>query len=188
MIALFCSLIPSRDVVTEPSVFWKGSAFATPARCSVSIQSTGGFLMTAEQFWSKVDKSGECWIWNGPKGGRNYGRVFINGRVRPAHQVAWELANGKPFPAGMLACHHCDNPPCVNPDHIFVGTNIDNVLDAIKKGRPFGGPRWMRCKRGHPMKDPNLVYSIRRNGSVERRCRTCLRARAWERAPEEVKS
>ena len=85
-------------------------------------------------FWKKVDKAGDCWIWQGNWFIRGYGALRVNGKQVYAHRVAWELTYGL-IPAGLNVCHHCDNPPCVRPDHLFIGTQSDNLHDAINKGR-----------------------------------------------------
>jgi hypothetical protein len=92
-----------------------------------------------ERFWSKVWKykeQGACWVWFGGKMRKGYGEIALGGRGTPhisAHRLAWILHNG-PIPKGMLVCHHCDNPPCVNPEHLFLGTYSDNMMDLEKKG------------------------------------------------------
>jgi hypothetical protein len=89
------------------------------------------------RFWAKVDRSrvGRCWPWIGAKnGGEGYGVIFRDGRPALAHRVSWELHNG-PIPDGLGVLHRCDNPPCVNPRHLFVGSNADNNRDKISKGR-----------------------------------------------------
>lgn len=89
----------------------------------------------AKRFWPRVHKTDTCWTWTGPRGKGGYG-VFLFGRERVfAHRMAWQLANKKTIPAGMMACHHCDNPPCVRPSHLFLGTAKDNAQDAKRKGR-----------------------------------------------------
>lgn len=99
---------------------------------------TGGISMPIDaRFWSKVDKTGDCWVWTAGTRGRGshrYGAIRINGKNRSAHRVSWELTNG-PIPGGLVVCHHCDNPPCVRPDHLFLGTVQDNALDRDRKGR-----------------------------------------------------
>lgn len=86
-------------------------------------------------FWKKVDKSGECWEWTGCKDRNGYGwKCFMNKKLY-AHRVSWELAHGREIPEGLVVAHHCDNPACVNPDHLFLGTQGDNVRDCWRKGR-----------------------------------------------------
>jgi hypothetical protein len=138
----------------------------------------------AARFWSKVDMSGECWIWMGarsrpPGSGRDYGQFREDGHNRPAHVVAWELHHGRSFPEGMLGCHHCDNPPCVRPSHIFVGTMGDNIDDAYSKGRMPSNHR-AYCINGHAMVEDNIYRNVYK-GWVTHDCRTCRAARGAAR-------
>lgn len=91
----------------------------------------------AARFWNKVDRSAgpdACWPFNGARHGYGYGQFCIDSRLRRAHQVAWELHYGEPFPRPLLGRHLCHNPPCCNPLHIQPGTHQDNVNDAIERG------------------------------------------------------
>ena len=83
-------------------------------------------------FWSLVKKTNGCWIWTGDSS-KGYGRIWRGTRRYAAHRVAYELTVG-PIPPGLNACHHCDNRICVRPDHIFLGTQKDNMQDWTKKG------------------------------------------------------
>jgi hypothetical protein len=100
---------------------------------------------TTERFEGFVDRSGECHVWTGCKTKNGYGRFQVGGRVRRAHRMAWELANG-PVPSGLVVCHHCDNPTCVNLTHLFIGTTQDNVSDKVSKGRHARGEMIARAK------------------------------------------
>lgn len=90
----------------------------------------------ADRFWPKVDKSGECWLWTGARDERGYGRIGTGGKhgTALAHRVAWELTAGA-LSSGAVVCHRCDVPACVRPDHLFLGSQQENLADMRNKGR-----------------------------------------------------
>jgi hypothetical protein len=92
----------------------------------------------AERFWEKVDQRADdvCWLWNGrARHWAGYGMFHVgNDRAEQAHRVAYALAIG-PIPSGLGVLHRCDNPPCCNPSHLFLGTQADNLKDMWAKGR-----------------------------------------------------
>lgn len=88
----------------------------------------------AEHFWSKVQKTPACWLWQATRRPAGYGTYYINRYPALAHRVAWELTYG-PIPKGLHVCHSCDNPPCVRPEHLFLGSQTANLRDAHGKGR-----------------------------------------------------
>ena len=88
-----------------------------------------------ERFWSKVERSEGCWVWTRATFPTGYGKFRSwGGRTEYAHRVAWVLAHGA-IPKNGYVLHRCDNPPCVRPDHLFLGTAEDNMHDMIVKGR-----------------------------------------------------
>lgn len=90
-----------------------------------------------ERFWAKVDVQGpnDCWPWKGKVNAAGYGYICTGGRKKSlTHRVSYKIANGS-IPKGLFICHHCDNPPCCNPLHLFAGNNSDNQRDALMKGR-----------------------------------------------------
>ena len=103
------------------------------------------------RFWARVTRGDECWEWNGVYEVRWYGQFYsgrARGRMEKAHRFAWRATNG-PIPAGILVLHRCDNPRCVRPDHLFLGTHKDNTADAKMKGRLScsGGQHRQGCER-----------------------------------------
>lgn len=140
------------------------------------------------RFWAKVTKGDGCWEWAGFRSREGYGQLRTGPRGRQkqelAHRVSWEVSVG-PIPAGLLVCHHCDNPPCVRPDHLFVGTSSDNLRDSAAKGRMHPGSQHgmsklieaeVRAIRASTLtqKELSLLYGVDRSviSNIKRR-------RAW---------
>lgn len=101
-----------------------------------------------DRFWSKVDKSGDCWLWTAAKtfeGG--YGQLGIGGKLVLTHRLVYEMTYG-PIPASLMVLHRCDNPSCVRPEHLFLGTAKDNARDMALKGRTWQQQHPERVKRG----------------------------------------
>src|SRR3954470_5960578 len=118
-----------------------------------------------ERFWPKVERRGsdECWPWVGARQQTGYGILFKSSRPRRwhlAHRLSWELHNG-PIPGGLHVLHRCDNPPCVNPAHLFLGTQADNNRDRGRKGRN-GGHKIRGAANGRAKLSPTDVAAIRR--------------------------
>lgn len=92
----------------------------------------------ADRFWAKVRKGEGCWEWTATRIRSGYGHVRVGRRLSLAHRVSWEIHFGA-IPDGLCVLHHCDNPPCVRPDHLFLGTVADNSADMVVKGRQCRG-------------------------------------------------
>lgn len=101
------------------------------SRPTPMLDSTG---LSVDEFWSRFEVKGECWEWAGSRYPNNYGRVWSTPQKRHlrTHRVSFEIAFGTPR---LHVLHRCDNPPCGRPDHLFEGTDKDNSLDALSKGR-----------------------------------------------------
>jgi hypothetical protein len=125
----------------------------------------------AANFWSRVDKTGECWLWTGSRTGAGYGNLAIQGKPFYAHRLAYELTRG-PIPDGLVIDHLCRVRHCVNPAHLDLVTGRENT----RRGLRHYGVRTV-CKAGHDITDPANVY-VQPDG--RRRCRVCAREYARE--------
>lgn len=135
----------------------------------------------AERFWEKVEQRGpdECWPWTASRYRFGYGALRVDGRTLKSHRLAYKLTKG-PIPPGLSVLHSCDNAPCCNPNHLRVGTKLDNARDMVlrdrcSKLRIFGRTKSF-CVRGHPFNDANTRVG---NDGI-RYCRPCARIRTAE--------
>ncbi len=114
-----------------------------------------------KRFWDRVEKSDSCWRWTGylTKG---YGRIRVDNQHIRAHRLSYQIHFGE-IPAGLHVLHHCDNPACVNPDHLYVGTDKDNARDRVVRGRQ---PRHFGEANPHAKLTAVDVAAIRAGGNV----------------------
>lgn len=138
---------------------------------------------TPETFMRYVKVSPACWAWKGLTS-HGYGRLRYHGKTVSAHRLSWEIHNNRPVPDGLFVLHSCDNPACVNPAHLFLGTHQDNMRDARDKGRLNTRGYGLRtsCMRGHLYSNLNTRVVTTKAGRTERRCRECARTRDRLRA------
>lgn len=122
------------------------------------------------RFTSKLRVSGGCWSWVGYRKRGGYGLIWIRGRNEYAPRIAWQIANRRQIPHGLQVRHDCDNPPCVRPSHLRLGTNQENVLDRVLRGRSVK-PYKTHCLRGHPYDSENTRFQ--KSGRRTRVCRRC---------------
>lgn len=142
--------------------------------------------MTIEKsFYLRTFKTKHCWFWIGAKDKKSgYGSAYFNGKHIKAHRLSFLLHKGS-VPRKMIIMHSCDNPSCVNPDHLMTGTHSENAIDSIKKGRayltPSSGKR-MLCGKGHDISLDSQVYINKNNPKSGRMCRIC-KSKSNERRP-----
>ena len=119
--------------VTKPK---RGPTTRPQTLCSKACRAASFQRPIDERFWEKVEKTGTCWLWTGARmGGRfRYGQLNVDGVLYYAHRIMWIATYGD-IPSDRQVLHHCDVPHCVRPDHLFLGTQEDNVRDALRKHR-----------------------------------------------------
>ena len=133
-------VICGADFQARKSAIANGQGTTCSRPCTVKYVGIKKRVPIEERFWKHVNKTEGCWIWTGALNSYGYGTVSFKAEhtYRYAHRVSWELAFG-PIPEGLFICHHCDNPPCVRPDHLFLGTLADNNTDCLAKDRVARG-------------------------------------------------
>jgi hypothetical protein len=125
---------------------------------------------TEARFWAKVAKTDGCWEWTGARTSPGWhGRMMVNRRCITASRISWEMAYG-PIPPGLYVLHACDNPGCVNPKHLMLGTIQANMVDAGRKARLGTGKNNTHCRHGHEF-TPENTYRAPKTG--RRQCMTC---------------
>ncbi len=180
--------VPPPDGIEDGRSWWHRSTVEKWRSNRPRKGATGGRPKTdpndlpslARRFWPKVDvrAPGDCWEWTAYRDPNGYGRMSAGqGQVVLAHRLSYRLHHGD-LEDGMGVLHRCDNPPCVNPTHLFAGTQSDNMQDCSAKGRTTRCD--VLCRAGlHLMTEENSKYKV---GSTGRECRECLRASTRERA------
>jgi len=163
------------------------------------------YFNTIDNFWDKVDMTGpSCWEFKGSISRLGYGVISLSGQRQLAHRVAFFLSHGLPIEKHQFICHHCDNPPCCKPDHLFLGTTQSNTADKIAKGRARTRPprgelnpnskltweqvleirkRHPKCLPGEKLKGSRAT--AREFGISASRIRPLVDGRQWKYPPEE---
>lgn len=167
------------EFTPENTYIWSGSTRRQCKACdrerNLARRKRRVSISIEDRFWAKVDKqqglgpNGDCWEWIGGKTGAGYGALCVNGKTIGSHIVSATIA-GYSIKSGQVIRHSCDNPICVNPSHLTIGTQKDNILDKIQRGRDFNASK-THCKHGHEFTEENTRLDKRN----QRVCRACQR-------------
>lgn len=161
--------------------------FCSPNCAKVNARAVYQMKMRAteiERFWAKVDRKGpnDCWEWTRTTLPKGYGQCNWRGKTTQTHRLAYTLSNPLGIPDGWLVLHSCDNPPCCNPRHLWLGTSKDNSADMVNKRRQYIPKRRTHCIRGHEYSEENTWWVWQRGRTyLARRCKACYsdKYRAW---------
>lgn len=132
----------------------------------VKVQTVNSLMMKANCFGGP----NSCWTWMGYFSGAGYGQIQHLRKGHLAHRLMFELIHTIKLAPEEFVCHKCDNPPCINPDHLFIGSASDNMRDCVSKGRDWESKK-THCPKGHPYDKVNTYLGL--NG--RRNCRICVR-------------
>lgn len=141
------------------------------------------YNVTMDRFWNKVNKTNTCWLWTAGKTNTGYGRFNYLNKTR-AHQVSWILKHGL-IPNGLQINHKediCSNKHCINPEHLYLGTQKQNVED-MARNKNHGQQKKNHCKNGHEFTLENTGYSNKTTKTQQRYCKECKRkqTREWHK-------
>lgn len=131
---------------------------------------------TNESFWKHIIKTDTCWLWSGAPDVSGYGEFKINGKTWKAHRFSYFVTYGD-VENGVSVLHKCDNPICVRPDHLELGTQSKNIRDCVSRGRHYMASK-THCKNGHPLTKENISNSYSCEKRRWRRCNLCRRKEA----------
>jgi len=131
-----------------------------------------------ERFWEKVDKTDGCWVWKAHLLYNGYGRFSVNLKTEYSHRVSWFLEHGE-WPTGKHVTHTCDNPACVRPDHLVLGTVADNMADRNSKKRQYNHKK-LHCRHGMP-------FSYEGKYRIAKDCSVCEVSRQYKKNVDPAK-
>lgn len=129
----------------------------------------------SKRFWAKVNKKGdnECWEWIAAKNNKGYGQFRIGGVSKSTHRISYIIHKGE-MPDGLMICHTCNNPTCINPNHLYAGTGKDNMKQSVREMRHHEQSK-THCKNGHEFTEENTFLRVRKGRGTTRVCRECKR-------------
>jgi hypothetical protein len=138
-------------------------------------------INTEDRFLNKINKTDSCWLWTGALNSKGYGSIRIDGKSVGTHVYSYKLYKGE-VSEGLLVCHTCDIPNCVNPEHLWLGNSKDNAVDMVNKGRVGASSKpQTHCRKGHEFEIFG-VYNYVKNGKQERTCKECKKIRDKSRS------
>lgn len=161
----YCGTLFTRREKERPNVFVK-RRFCSYKCSTLAVQSVP-IADLRDRFLQKVTKAERCWIWSACKANNGYGKTVLHGKPLSAHVASYRLFKGD-VPKGMVVMHKCDNPSCVNPEHLVLGTPKDNVDDMLQKGRQCCG----ESRANSQLKSwmiPEIIRSNEKHAQIARR-------------------